>query len=418
MKLSDKKILVVSHNAFSSFTNNGKTLEAILQGFKKENISQLFFLAESPDYTFCEHYFRITDKDILICLLSSKTPGNIVKKTDIQDELLSKKRSSLYRVISKISHQFPQLRDLYWLKRKWCNDALKTWSKTIDPDFIFFVGGPHRFAHDIALFLSDFLQKPLATFFTDDYLQVDIPNRTCGNKRLKKIYQKTIDRSSALFACCDYMSSEYSAFFSRSFHSLLNTMEITPYADYIKTEEVVISYFGGLHLNRDNMIIRLAGYLDKNCELRVYSNSILTTVQETRFKEAGVRIMPCLNGQALWHALLYSDILLHVESDDQKNQKFTRLSLSTKLPEYMMAGRCILAYGPQEVSSIRILKDNHIGCVISSTDDEKDIKAKLFQVTKDFDYRKQLGLSAYNYAVSHLNRNVISDHFVKIINDI
>lgn len=117
MKLSDKKILVVSHNAFSSFTNNGKTLEAILQGFKKENISQLFFLAESPDYTFCEHYFRITDKDILICLLSSKTPGNIVKKTDIQDELLSKKRSSLYRVISKISHQFPQLRDLYWLKR-------------------------------------------------------------------------------------------------------------------------------------------------------------------------------------------------------------------------------------------------------------------------------------------------------------
>lgn len=166
------------------------------------------------------------------------------------------------------------------------------------------------------------------------------------------------------------------------------------------------------------MIIRLAGYLDKNCELRVYSNSILTTVQETRFKEAGVRIMPCLNGQALWHALLYSDILLHVESDDQKNQKFTRLSLSTKLPEYMMAGRCILAYGPQEVSSIRILKDNHIGCVISSTDDEKDIKAKLFQVTKDFDYRKQLGLSAYNYAVSHLNRNVISDHFVKIINDI
>lgn len=418
MLLSDKKILVISHNSFSSFTNNGKTLEAILRGFKKENLSQLFFLNESPDYNFCENYFNLSDKDILFSLLTFKTPGHIVEKQEGQDELLSKKRNKLYRLVSQLSHKFPVLRDMYWRKRKWCNESLKSWCKAINPDLIFFVAGPQKFAHDIALFLADFLQIPLATFFTDDYLCIDTQKRSCENQRLQKIYQRTVNRSSALFACCDYMAAEYSVFFSLPFHTLLNTMEIIPYSEYTEKEEVVISYFGGLHLNRDNMIVRLARHLDGKGEIRVYSNSILTPAQESRFRESGIRMMPCLSGKALWKAILDSDILLHVESDDADNKKFTRLSLSTKLPEYMMAGRCILAYGPPEVASIKTLADNGIGCVVSSQDPSETVRSKLARLTSDFDYRKRLGSTAYDYALSHLNRDVISDHFVKIINGI
>ena len=68
---------------------------------------------------------------------------------------------------------------------------------------------------------------------------------------------------------------------------------------------------------------------------------------------------------ALYHK---SDILVHVESFDPAITEYTRLSFSTKLSQYMMAGRCILAVGPKEAGSLRMLERAGGGVIINEAD--------------------------------------------------
>ena len=63
------------------------------------------------------------------------------------------------------------------------------------------------------------------------------------------------------------------------------------------------------------------------------------------------------------------DILIDVESFDRKMKYKTRLSISTKIPEYLASGKPILAVGPDDISSIRYLKRLSISYIINSLDE-------------------------------------------------
>ena len=55
---------------------------------------------------------------------------------------------------------------------------------------------------------------------------------------------------------------------------------------------------------------------------------------------------------------------MHVEAFDKKNRKITRLSMSTKISEYVASGAQVLAIGPSDVASMRCLADNRLGLCV------------------------------------------------------
>lgn len=57
------KVLVVSHNVFSTTSNMGKTMVAFFNSWDRENIAQLYFHTEVPNSDICKKFFRITDFD-------------------------------------------------------------------------------------------------------------------------------------------------------------------------------------------------------------------------------------------------------------------------------------------------------------------------------------------------------------------
>jgi hypothetical protein len=68
---------------------------------------------------------------------------------------------------------------------------------------------------------------------------------------------------------------------------------------------------------------------------------------------------------------LESNVLVHAESFDESTRLYTRLSLSTKIPQYLMAGRCVLAYGPAELASIRYVVETGAGLAVSTENVDK-----------------------------------------------
>ena len=62
------------------------------------------------------------------------------------------------------------------------------------------------------------------------------------------------------------------------------------------------------------------------------------------------------------------DLLVHIESFEKKYTNKTKLSISTKIPEYLATGRPILAVGPRDISSIKYIKEIGSNYVIDVMD--------------------------------------------------
>ena len=81
---------------------------------------------------------------------------------------------------------------------------------------------------------------------------------------------------------------------------------------------------------------------------------------------------------------------MHVEAFDKFNKKITRLSLSTKIPEYMGSGKLIVAIGPDDISSIEYLKENEIAYCITESDEENILTSVKKLFSTDFDKQKYI----------------------------
>lgn len=417
---SQKKILIISHNSFSKVHNNGKTLESLFNGFEKIELAQLYFSKnEKPDFDYCDKYFQITDRNVLDSFLKFNSKcGCVVNKNDLED--VKNNNDKLFNIAKNKSRYMMLFRDILWKTSAWKTKELLQWCRNFNPDAIFYVGGNQGFSHSIAQYVSKILNKPLIAYFTDDYL-IFPEKRNFIEKihgwRMKRFYKKTVNQSSLLFTIGELMSKEYTTYFGREFFPIMNSVPILPYVSYKTNEKITVSYFGGIHLDRWKMMVRLAKMI-KGIEFNVFTITKPSQEVMKAFQEVGITYKEGIQGEELQQAILNSDILLHVESDDKYYRSLTRLSVSTKIPEYLMSGRVVLGFGPPEVASMRVLSDNNIGFVVPSTVTDLELKVMIDKVIGDYELRRDIGLKGYSFAVKNFNNVEIINNFTYKIKSI
>ena len=417
------KVLVISHNSFSDKRNNGKTLEALFSEFPKGSVAQLFFhYGDSPDFGFCDKYYRITDQDVLESILKRDkgAGGELSKEQSPIGQFNHLNHKVSYTRIKSIIGDYG--RNLIWRLGSWKSERLLNWIWNFSPQVIFFVGGKSGFSAKIALELSSLFNIPLVSYYTDDYLLSISKDSIWEKIRFKKTNQiitNVIRHSAGQYVIGDYMALEYSKYFHKPFKAVMNSVSIKACQPYVKNDNITISYFGGLHLNRWRMIIKLTSILPDNAHIDVYTsmNSINDIINQA-FIKYGITYCGSLSGVELEKAMINSDVLLHVESDDEKNRRFTRLAVSTKIPEYLITGRPILGYGPSEVASMKILSDNQIGYVVDSDDTLEQMKSKVKLLLDDYEMRSGLGLRGYEYARKNFDKVKISRQLLSDFNAI
>ena len=97
------------------------------------------------------------------------------------------------------------------------------------------------------------------------------------------------------------------------------------------------------------------------CYLDVYSASLLEDRMTDAFDAIdNIRFKGAVPSSAVHDIQVASDVLVHVESFDVRSSNSTRLSLSTKIPEYMSSGVPIFAYGPEQIASMKYLRDYNL----------------------------------------------------------
>ena len=329
-----------------------------------------------------------------------------------------KENSPFYKKIKNPTRSYNVIfRDLLWKIPVWKGGGVLEWAQKISPDVIFVYLGGGRYMLDVVLFLSKHLHIPYMVFYGDDYV-LYAPKKRLFDRlqywRSKRYYSTAINGALRCFCIGDLMAIEYSSFFGKAFYPIMNsvaTKEFIP--SQSNGDNIVMSYLGGLHLNRWKMLRRLADHLPDNTIIQIYTGTPLTIEMEEALSHPRIVLHGLVPQEEVERIMIESDILLHVESDEEEYRNYTHLSVSTKIPEYMMAGRLIVAYGPTEVASMKLISSNRLGIVISSDCNDIELKNQLSAICSNPDMFNGFGTAAYQYANSVFNREKVASEFRK-----
>lgn len=410
----NRRLLIISNNVLSYTNNNGKTLLSFVDGATELDVYQLYLSGELPrvqDY----HYFQISDKDIIKGYFKEVFRGK-----EIEPEIAETRTDdfSLRRKFGKNSFTL-FLRDAIWHNR-WNSVQLEAWLDRIKPDAVLFVMGDSLFPYSICEYVYKKYAPRLLTFFTDDYILPRTKESFLHRQRrvaIKKKAQDIISKAAVFYTISEPMRRDYRKIFGKDSRVIMNmTDDILVPLCKKEEKEIILTYAGSLYYKRDSVLEQLAHAVNnynqrkgvKPAKLKIYSNEDPSEEQLKRIcVEGACEYGGSLNKEQLIKRLNSSDILVFVESFDEAEKEKTRLSLSTKVPEYLSIGKPVLAIGPNDIGSMEYLQDA-AACV----NDLTALQEILDKVLLDKDYAETIGNEARKKFITNHNKEKLQNEFI------
>jgi glycosyltransferase involved in cell wall biosynthesis len=256
--------------------------------------------------------------------------------------------------------------------------SLLQWAAKFEPQLILSPLGSLRWTRLVHQ-LSTRLSVPVVPFFFDDwpssyYRFSSLVRRP--RQALLNCVDSVVQHSKVILCISDAMAEEYAERYSvptAAFMRCVSTNDPKPIPENSGEGGIRLLYVGGLHLDRGR-VLQLIGealyQLRKDgikTSLTIYAPEDDVRAWKRQLdKQDVVQVAGTLQAEDVTRALQQADVLVHVESFDGELSRFTRLSLSTKLPEYMASGRPLLGVGPGSLSSIRYIQRSGAGIVVDS----------------------------------------------------
>ena len=223
----------------------------------------------------------------------------------------------------------------------------------------------------LVLALSKRFSLPIVPHFMDDWpATLFADGRLGGLARAEAVrtLRHVLERAPSCLTIGDDMREEFSRRYGRDCVTVGNSVDLQNLTSPLPGRtrhrtRLVLRYVGGLHLGRDGVLGSLAEgimtYADEGrqwtIELFVPDADRGRAVRLAERYEC-ITCMGSLSPDQVLDALSAADALLFLESDAREVLDFTRLSVSTKVPQYLAARRPVLAVGPSNQGSIRVLR--------------------------------------------------------------
>lgn len=257
----------------------------------------------------------------------------------------------------------------------------------------------HKFKIPI---IVHFMDDWPATIYNDSFL-------TIVQRRIMLADLKNVITNARLcLGISEAMCREYEMCYKKQFYPLMNSVR-----EYVKTDvqnkKAKFCYAGGLHLKRADSLLILCDILNEkyseSIEFTIYTKESDWNIYENIFdKFKFVKYGGFKPSDEIYELMKLSDILIFVESFDPSVQNYTRLSISTKIPEYLSLGKIILAIGPSNIASIKYLYEHHVAHVVDRID-KNLFKQKLEMIFNGDEKESILESGKTLFIKNHLQEN-------------
>lgn len=379
------KVLIISHNPMGGDSNMGKTLQSYFGAFSSGELAQFYIHPEDvPEDSRCRNCYRFTDGDALRTWIPWAGGREKTGLTGAVYQYGRRRTAGIYL-----------LRNLLWKFCRRDGDAFRNWVDGFSPDVVFLASGDYAFLYEVALAVADRKKIPLAVSCMDDYY---LHNRNAGSvlgrlvhRSFLKTVRKTMARAGGIFTICPAMKTEYEALFGKPCDILHTPAPI--WETGTGNKRTGISYIGNLGFDRDEQLARMGRALQSLNDpklpqfIDVYSQEQDPQRLRLMTPENGIRFHGGISSDRVQEVMESSMAVIHTESFDEQMQDLVRFSVSTKIPESLRNGPCIIAYGPRGIASMDYLES--FGAAYRITE-EAGPEAGLEEILTNADLRENI----------------------------
>jgi hypothetical protein len=417
------RVLIISAVPLSTNSATGITLQNLFSGWPKDCIAQIYDDTTEPDSSICGSFRRFSSSDMPVVRIAKSAIQRFrfmyvktVEKAHASGTIMPSGSIS-YGFLSACGDIVPFA----------LPESIYEWVTSFQPDVIYSVLGSVRMMN-IVLKLNEQFSTPIVAHFMDDWpttaysrsWKLAVP-RAILNVKLRSVLAKSPRR----MTICEDMATEFTRQYGGQFESFMNCVEIPsriPPCYERENNEVHFGFIGGLHLNRWYSLLKVANALQELKDegavvvLNIFAPQKDLKIYGALFKDFSViGEMKTLKASDVNEKLVQSDVLVHVESFLHEDSLYTRLSVSTKIPQYMASGRPILAFGPGSLSSLRYIERMGAGLVVDVENDIPILKKTAGQLASSSNQRKSLGGNGFQVAKQSHNEFVVRDRFRDVL---
>lgn len=426
-----RRILSVDATAFTLSTDMGILKTHVFSGWPKEDLAQLILGNDVSAEAYCGPQWRITRHS-----LSARPRGGPLLPDLRQMTAPSSSGQTASAALRRMRREWIQparnaVADVVMSRVDYGSEPrLLEWAERFGPDAIFTFGASAAICK-AAVSLAEALRVPIVPYFTDDWpsrLYCEFPWNVALRGTLLNWLDRMLARSPVALTICDLMAAEYSERFGGKFMSCVDSVDLGRYPlDVLPRTDggsVTFSYMGVLAPRRWE-ILRLVAHAIENlrnrglkCRFHIYAppadvetySSLLNLSEE-------VRIVGTLPYSEVPAAQMKSDVLVHAEAFlEGLSLARTRLSLSTKIPQYLAAGRPVLAVGPKNVASMEYLSRTGAAMLVGSSSYE-EIVSNVERMARDATLRASMGRAGRVFCEKHHTRDAMTARFSAVVEE-
>lgn len=420
------RVAIVSTYPFSPNLAVGIAMRSLFLGWDRRKLTQIyapFLRSEAPDYEVCDDIRRLCWNGRVVRQLPEASNRSSLSHRLVRPRIAGLINSHLFQ---KLGTPFRN----WWLGRARFAQGLQRELEVVRPDVVYAYLNSMPIAKAATIACAN-LDIPLCIHVGDDFPRAygKDKNRPTRQQALAEYWLKrTVEYASGKLAIGPHMAREYSDRYGGDWTWFTTLVETDAYDPTPRPRPsgtpIRMVYTGNLTFNRWESLRLLGSVLKKlynegiPSELVIYaSSSQLELYREQLDIRPVVTLRSWVPPEQLPRIYQEADILVHCESfSNSEISENIKLSFSTKISQYMMAGRCILALGPSLLASMKFIKEKQAGIIVETQDAEVLMQC-LRTALKDRNRLDVIGRGGRKKAMECFEGISQRERFYRVLND-
>ncbi len=424
------KILILSNYPWEKTNSFGNTYSSIFGKVSNTEIAHIYMFDGQPDTEAnITAYYQIPEREVMSSFFrrrQGKGAGRIIepKQIQIEEKSAPKEESvSLYFKILKFGKRSHlsllfMAREFVWKYGRVNYDGLIDFVKSFKPDLFFLPYSNTYYTNRIALYIKEHYDVPLVVEMAMDHYSL---NRVSCNPLFwinrfgkRRIIRKLADKSEMFYAISKKLKEEIEHDLGVPCKVLYKTPDktrmVSPYTQS-KVNEVRFLFTGNIYANRWRSLALLASELKRQRfgHLDIYTASPITKAIDKALNVDGFSSLHLpVSQKEVIKLQNAADVLVHAEAFDKYNKSLVRCAISTKIMDYLSAGRCILSIGPSDISSVEYLSDNGLALI---ADSEQGLREQITQIRENVNVIAEYAGRCQDFVQCYLDEDAIRDSF-------
>lgn len=294
-----------------------------------------------------------------------------------------------------------------WLfrHRGWENRQFVAYLKSFDPDIVFASLAKNGMWRPLLACIQNNTHAKIVLNASDDIYGAAKAAAWYRRKKLVQDVEWCIAQADRLYGQSVQICDAYGACFGRVFTPIYKGCTFEKDVSDEVHRPIRIVYAGNLFYGRADSLSRLADVLEKingdglHMTLQIYTGADVTPELDRKLNRGRhSRMMGRRSYEEIKDILHDADIVLHVESFEQKQMDDVHYSFSTKIIDCLQSGCAAMGIGPAGIASIEYLRGVPGAVVV---DDLKDLERAMTALLLEGDGLLSRAAQTRAFAVEH-----------------